>query len=257
MANFQDLFSNHADCYAQARPTYPAELFAFVAGLPAQRRLAWDVGTGNGQAAVDLAEHFDRVIATDGSDKQIALAKPHARVSYHVATAEAAGSDEGLVDGSVDLITVAQALHWFKFDAFYANVRRVLKPGGVIAAWCYGIHHVEPKLDAIVDYLYCHTTDPYWPADRKWIDEKYETIPFEFDETAFKGRLPTLRCCMHWNLAQYVGYLESWSATQRFKAAEGYDPIEEIYEKLAAAWGDVEMRRDVWWPIYMRVGTQA
>ncbi len=253
MSAFQDLFSNHAACYAQSRPKYPPALFSFVAGLSKARQLAWDVGTGNGQAAVGLADHFDRIIATDGSPSQIAHARQHERVSYHIATAEAAGPKEGLEDGSVDLVTVAQALHWFKFDVFYANVRRVLRPGGVIAAWCYGIHQVEPAIDAVTDHYYREVTGPYWPSDRRFIDEKYATLPFAFDEMAVD---PRLECREHWNLPQYVGYLESWSATQRFREAQGADPLDQIAEPLAKAWGDSETRRWVVWPIHMRIGTR-
>src|SRR5882672_6324063 len=133
MSGFQDLFSNHAACYAQARPGYPKELFAYVASLVPEHKLAWDAGTGNGQAAIGLAEQFERVIATDASAEQIKHATPHERVEYRVVTAE--GAD--LEPGSVDLVMVAQALHWFRHDAFYANVRRVARPHGVIVASCY------------------------------------------------------------------------------------------------------------------------
>lgn len=284
MVEFQDLFSKHADCYAQNRPTYPNELFVYLASLVREHTLAWDVGTGNGQAAVDLANHFAHVIATDPSAEQLSHAPKHYRVSYHVATAEGAGPKEGLADSSVDLVTIAQALHWFKFDAFYANVRRVLKPGGVIAAWCYGMNYVTPAVDAAVDRLY-KITDPYWAAGRKWIDEKYATIPFPFEpageigvpgineNTAIRSRLPdssTIRrdgvastdrdqrtrfeCRKEWTLPQFIGYLHSWSGLQRFMAEKGYDPLNDVADELAAAWGPSEDTRVVHWPIYLLLG---
>lgn len=284
MHSFQDLFSKHAACYAQYRPMYPAALFEYLSGLVTEHRLAWDVGTGNGQAAIGLANHFDRVIATDGSEAQLSHATPHTRVLYHVATAEAAGPDIGLADASVDLVTVAQALHWFKFDEFYANVRRVLKPGGVIAAWCYGMNYVTPAVDVVVDRLY-QITDPYWEAGRKWIDEKFQTIPFPFEPVAAvranetseqhqhrtminesaavhrDGVASTVRdynsqfeCYEKWTLAQFVGYLHSWSGTQRFMNAKGYDPLDDLGDELAAAWGNPETPQTVHWPIYLLVG---
>ncbi|HWL92585.1 MAG TPA: class I SAM-dependent methyltransferase [Phycisphaerae bacterium] len=284
MTTFQDLFSKQAACYAQCRPHYPRDLLAYLAGLANERKLAWDVGTGNGQAAVGLAEHFDRVIATDGSAEQIAHASPHGRVEYHVALAEEAGPTEGLNDASVNLVTVAQALHWFATEAFFANVRRVLKQGGIIAAWCYGIHCVNPAIDAISGRFYHEITGPYWPEGREYIDEKYETIPFPFEEVKqsrdrkgavgaerengaaseanhpHPATLPSneretaFECRESWNVAQYVGYLHSWSAVQRFKEAKGYDPLDEIADDLAVAWGDPETHRVVTWPIHLRLG---
>ena len=246
MANFQDLFSQHSDCYARARPSYPPELFSYLAGLVAERRLAWDVGTGNGQAAIDLAQHFDKVIATDGSPEQLARAIPHPKVEYRLALAEEAS----LESHSVDLVAIAQAIHWFRFDDFYANVRRVAKPGGIIAAWCYALCYVTPEIDALCMHLYKDITGPFWPADRKHIEDRYESIPFPFEEIR---PTPQMWCREERTLDEYVAYLRSWSATRRYIKALGKDPIELIQDELSAAWGP-ENRRLVRWPIYMRIG---
>jgi SAM-dependent methyltransferase len=280
MSTFQDLFSNHAACYARARPRYSSELFAYLATLVPQRKLAWDVGTGNGQAAIGLAEHFELVIATDASAGQIAHAIPHQRVEYRVATAEAAD----LEPGSVDLVTVAQALHWLNLDAFYANVRRVARPHGVIAAWCYTLPRVSDGVDAVCDRFYRDVVGPYWDAGRRYIDERYETIPFPFntivadslkqrrddhqsrDRKAAPGNAaarvgdrkdaasPDFECREDWTLREYIDYLESWSAVHKFRKEKRTDPLDAIRTELSAAWGGPEERKTVTWPIYLRVG---
>ncbi|MBX3394603.1 MAG: class I SAM-dependent methyltransferase [Phycisphaerae bacterium] len=265
MSEFQDLFSKQAALYARFRPSYPGGLIDYLAGIATRRGLAWDVGTGNGQAAVGLAGHFDSVIATDGSSEQIANALPNPRVKYHVALAEGAGPREGLRDHSVDLVTIAQALHWFATEAFFANVRRALHEDGIVAAWCYGISRVESAIDAVVGQLYHEIVGPFWPPDRCWVDDGYRSIPFPFHESRFRDRgnkassgddsaVPTFACRESWNLAQYVGYLGSWSAVQRFVDARGYNPLDEIEADLRSAWGEPASPRIVEWPIHMRVG---
>lgn len=248
MADFQDLFSNHAACYAQARPRYPAELFAYLAGLVPHHCMAWDCGTGNGQAAVGLVEHFKQVIATDGSAGQIAHATPHERIEFRVALAE----ETKLAPGSVDLITVAQALHWLPHDAFYANVRRVAAPHAVIAAWCYTLPRVNDAIDAVCDRCCYDVVGPYWESGRRWVEERYETIPFPFREIR---NAPVLACRASWTLAEYMSYVESWSAVQRFKKERGRDPLAGISSEFAAAWGEPLRRYPVTFPIHMRVGS--
>lgn len=250
MPSFKDHFSTHAALYAQARPTYPPELFAYLAPLLTRRDLAWDAGTGNGQAAVMLAEHFDRVIATDASAEQISHAVARSRVEYRVAAAEAAD----LEPASVDLITVAQALHWFDVDAFYANVRRILAPDGLLAVWCYSLPHVDDAVDAVMMHLYRDITRPYWPKDRDHIETRYENLPFPFDEIKPTS---TFACRMTWTLANYVNYLTSWSGTQRYIKVHNRDPIDLVRTDLAAAWGNAEMPRMVASPIHMRIGRMA
>jgi SAM-dependent methyltransferase len=246
MTAFKDHFSGHAAAYAAFRPRYPETLFDFVAGLPAGRRLAWDCATGNGQAALGLAAHFQRVIATDASAAQIAEAEPHPRIEYRVAPAEGSG----LPDGSVDLVTVAQALHWFDFDRFYAEVRRVLAPGGILAVWSYNLVRIEPALDRLLDHFSTAVVGSYWPPERRWVDEDYRTIPFPFVE------LPTRLFALEetWDLPRLLAYLRTWSSVTRCRQATGGDPVAEVAPRLAAAWGDPTAARTVRWPLALRAG---
>src|SRR5688500_8320225 len=175
---FKDYFSASAAEYAAFRPRYPEALFEFVASLPARRRTAWDCATGNGQAAIPLAKRFDRVIATDASAEQIAHAERGARVGYRVALADASGIEAG----SVDLVTVAQALHWLPLDAFFAEVRRVLAPGGALAIWCYARLSIAPDIDQVIERYYAGTLAPYWSPERALVDQGYRTIAMPIAE---------------------------------------------------------------------------
>jgi hypothetical protein len=147
-------------------------------------------------------------------------------------------------------VTVAQALHWLRVEAFYENVRRVAAPGGAIAAWCYTLPRVDARIDAVCDRFYHDVVGPYWAEGRRWIDERFETIPFPFDEVR---PMPPFECRAEWTQAQYVDYLTSWSAVQRYREQRGRDPILEIQDDLSAAWGS-HSHRVVTWPIHMRVG---
>jgi SAM-dependent methyltransferase len=245
-SGFKDHFSASAAEYATFRPKYPAELIDFVASLPERRGCVWDCATGNGQAALPLAERFDRVVATDASAEQIAHATPHARVSYSVAPADTSGLD----DASVDLVTVAQSLHWLPFDRFYAEVRRVTVLRGVLAVWCYTRPVLEGEIDAILLRYYSETCGPYWPADRKLVDEGYRSIPIPIDEVA----APTLNIESHLSLAEFGGYVRTWSATHRLAKAIGRDPVVDLEAALRAAWGRDGERRLVRWPIHVRAG---
>jgi SAM-dependent methyltransferase len=241
---FSDHFSGHAADYAKFRPHYPEKLFRFLASLTSERKLAWDCATGNGQAAVALADFFEGVIATDASKEQIANAHPHPRVDYRVAPAENSGIDSH----TIDLITVAQALHWFDLNRFYAEARRVLKPNGVIAASAYNLLSIAPAIDAIINHYYSDVVGPYWPPERILV-EKFNKLEFPFPEI----NAPSFAMVAHWNLEQLLGYLRTWSATQRFIAANTQDPIEAISQNLRSAWGDGEELRLVTWPLTLRV----
>jgi ubiquinone/menaquinone biosynthesis C-methylase UbiE len=155
---FKDYFAGHARAYTSARPTYPQELFSYLAQITPSHGLARDCATGNGQTAVSLAAVFDQVIATDGSREQIESAVPIANIEYKVALAERTS----LIDESIDLITISQALHWFDLDRFFAEVDGVLKPGEVLAVWFYGVNSIEPEVDSLVDELYRLTLKAYW-----------------------------------------------------------------------------------------------
>jgi SAM-dependent methyltransferase len=241
--SFKDHFSKQAADYAKFRPRYPKELFRWLASLAPGTKRAWDCATGNGQAARELADVFERVIATDASEKQIANAERHPRIEYRVATAE----KSGLESSSVDLITVAQALHWFDLEKFEVEARRVLKPRGMVAAWAYKLATISPEIDAVVNHYYSHVVGPYWPAERVLV-EKFEELPFPFAQI----ETPRFEMVAEWRVEQLLGYLRTWSATQRFMAAEKRDPLENVEQQLLAAWGD-KVRRVVW-PLTVRVG---
>jgi SAM-dependent methyltransferase len=242
---FHDHFSKQAAAYTEFRPHYPRELIAFLASLVPERRRVWDAGTGNGQAAVALAEFFDEVVATDASSRQIANARMNPRIHYRVAAAE----DPPLESGSVDLVTVAQALHWFDLPKFYEQVRRAGRAGGVVAAWSYGLATITPEVDPIVHLLYSDILGPYWPSERRFIEEGFTTISFPFEE------LPAPRFTMaaDWTLADMIGYLSTWSSVQKYIERQGADPLNEVRDDLSDAWG-TSVRRRVEWPLHLRVG---
>jgi SAM-dependent methyltransferase len=242
---FKDHFSKQAADYAKFRPRYPPELFEYLGGIAPSRALAWDCATGNGQAAVGLASVFDHVVATDASEKQITNADSHRRVDYRVAPAE----DSGIDSAAVDLIMVAQALHWFHLDRFYAEVRRVLKPKGILAASAYNLLTIEPAINEVVNRYYYEVVGPFWPPERKLV-EQFADLPFPFREI----ELPKFEMTARWTLDRLIGYLRTWSSTQRFIAAKNSDPLEEITDELHDAWGNPQQRRDVTWPLAVRIG---
>ena len=245
--SFHDHFSGVANRYADFRPHYPAALFDYLATLVPSTSMVWDCACGNGQASHDLAARFDRVIATDASKEQIASATPNPKIEFRVAT----GEQSGLPDNSVDLITVAQAMHWFNFEQFYAEVRRVLKVNGVLAAWAYGINQVEgDTVNEIVQDFYSNVVGPYWPPERMLVEEGYRTIPFPFREIA----PPSFTMEVVWSLEQLVGYFSTWSATNRYIKANGRSPLPAVAKQLACVWGEPGTTRRVEWPLYLQVG---
>jgi SAM-dependent methyltransferase len=240
---FKDHFSGHACAYAQFRPRYPDALFQYLASLAPARERAWDCATGNGQAAVSLARHFTEVIATDASAQQIAAAEPHERVVYRCASPEQSELD----DESVDLVTVAQALHWFDLQAFFAEAKRVLKPSGIIALWSYNLLSVLPKVDALVNEYYHVTLQSFWPAERALVEAGYGAIDLPFAEIV----APRFDMEAEWTVEQLIGYLRTWSGTQKFIAARGFDPVESLGDKLRKLWCDEQLVR---WPLSVRIG---
>ena len=247
MAGFKDHFSEHADRYARFRPGYPERLYDFVSGLARRRRLAWDCATGNGQSAIPLASRFDRVVATDASETQIAHAVRVEGVTYRVARAE----DSGLGDHTVDLIVAAQALHWFDFDRFYDEVRRVAAAGAPLAAWAYDVCRVDPAVDRLVDELYHERVARWWPPERDHVAAGYADIPFPFEPLD----APELFMEASWSPDEMIGYLGTWSAVRRCAAETGVDPLEGVSTELRAAWG--ETSRLVRWPLHLRAGRVA
>lgn len=243
---FQDCFSEDASAYARFRPAYPAALFEWLASLTPRRELAWDVGTGSGQAAVGLAEHFRQVVATDASAAQIANARPHPGVVYRIAVA----GKSGLAAATADLVTVGQALHWFDRTAFFREAAQVLAPEGAIAVWCYGLLRVFSEVDGVTEQLYADLLGEWWPPDRRLVDDGYRSIEFPFHEIP----APELIMEALWTLPQLLGYLGTWSGVRRCRAETGVDPVQRVVPRLAAAWGDPDGARWVRWPLSFRVG---
>lgn len=245
---FKDHFSRHAADYAAARPTYPAALFDWLSETCQHHELAWDAGCGNGQASLALAHHFQRVHASDPSEEQIAQAPADPRIHWRVEPAETCS----LRNHSADLVTVAQAYHWFNHARFCAEATRVLRPGGVIAIWCYGQTHVDEAVDAVYRELYEHRLgDAYWPPERRHVENGYRALPFPFEPVSDVPRF-TMR--LDWTLAQYLAYLRSWSASQKYLRETGRDAVGELADDFAAAWGDPASTRSVSWPLSLRVG---
>lgn len=239
---FTDRFGAFADTYAAFRPAYPDALFAWLADHAPATEHAWDCATGSGQAALALALHFGRVTATDASAAQLARATPHPRVTYRQAPAEASG----LPDDSADLVTVAQALHWFDRPAFFAEVERVLRPGGLLAVWTYALATVSPEVDRVTDVFYRQTLAGYWSPARRQVEEGYASFDFPFEPVP----VPPFAMEMAWPLERWVGYLRSWSAVGAYRKATGEDPVPA--DALAEAWGAAETRR-VRWPLTLYV----
>ena len=244
--SFEDHFSKHSEQYAQHRPHYPDEIYAYLASLAPGNALAWDCGTGNGQAAIGLAKYFAKVHATDASAEQIARVYAHEKVDYRVEPAEHVSLDAS----SVDLVTVAVAIHWFNFDEFYREVKRVLKPRGILAAWTYSFPEISPEIDPLINHYYFEILAGYWPERIHYLEEEYKTIPFPFEEIVS----PPFAMEVNWNLVQFAGFLDSWSATQRYKAQKSHHPLDILWDQLLAAWGGENEPRLIRWPLYFRIG---
>ncbi len=242
--SFQDHFSTKAAGYAKSRPNYPPALFAELARLAPGRTLAWDCGTGNGQAAVALAEHFARVVATEPSAAQLAAAAAHPRVTY-VQSAELA---PGVADHAADLVTAAQAAHWFDLEVFYPEVRRVLRPGGLLALWNYAVCTIDPAIDRLLGYFYRETVGPYWPPERRHAENGYRDFAFPFRELHF----PKLDLEVRWTADDFAAYLRTWSSVTHYTEARGTDPVAELEPTLRQAWGTGARR--VTWPLGGRLG---
>ena len=226
------LFSGVAREYANFRPGYPPELFAWLAQVAPARDAVWDCGCGSGQASTALAAHFSVIHATDVAPEQIAAAKPHPRVKYCVAPAESSG----LPTASVDLVTVAQALHWFDVPAFYAEARRVARPGAVLAVWNYPRpRFVDAQLDGAFLEFYSGVVGPYWPPERRHIEANYTTLP-PFPQDFAELPHPEFGLALEWDLEQVLGYVSSWSATVRYRKARGEGPVPRLRAALQPQW---------------------
>jgi SAM-dependent methyltransferase len=238
-------FGNVAAEYKTFRPTYPAALFAYLASIAPSCNCAWDCATGNGQAACALKSYFREVVATDISERQIAQSTGFDGIEYIVASAE----KTPLASSSIDLITVAQALHWFDLPRFFAEVKRVAKPGGILACWCYSLLSVDSRIDVPICKLSSEVLKGYWSSERTLVDEHYATISFPFEELA----PPQFEMTQRWNLDQLLGYLGTWSAVAAYEKAIGTNPISLIADELHSAWGDRYTTKSANWTLHLRV----
>lgn len=246
---FKDHFSGNSGEYRKYRPSYPKELFQFLASLSPSTTVAWDCATGSGQAAVKLAQYFSSVIATDASIEQAQNAKPTENVVYEVAQAENAP----ILSGSIDLITVAQALHWFNAELFFSEAKRVLKNGGIIAVWSYNLLSLTPELDEIIKEFYQSIVGAYWPAERKHIESGYKNILFPFPQVS----VPHFSMSAEWTLEELKGYLSTWSAVKRYMENKGSNPIDVIANKLFEKWGAQPKLQKVTWPLSLIIGKNS
>lgn len=248
MKAFQDHFSKASDRYRHYRPGYPPALFEWLASECRERQTAWDCATGNGQAAIGLAGHFEHVIATDASAEQLAAAIPCERVNYFRSKAESSG----LATQSMDLLTVAQAAHWFDHPHFNREAVRVLKPGGLVAIWTYGLGSIDARIDPVLRHFYEEVVGPFWPPERAYVASGYRSIPFPFRERT----APVMSISADWTLDDLLGYLSSWSASQRCLHASGIDPVAAWRGSFLKAWGgDAATERTMCWPLHLRVGS--
>ena len=242
----KDLFSNQSADYARYRPSYPADLFDYIIQFTTSQQRAWDCATGNGQAAMALAEYFEEVSATDISARQLEKAIPHSKIKYSVSSEE----NSGFNDNSFDLVTVAQAYHWFNFEGFKKEVIRVLKPNGIIAVWVYSLVSTEDAVfnNLIIDF-YTNVVGKYWDPERKYVDHHYSTIPFPFTELPSKE----FSISTQWSLEDFTGYLNSWSSVQHYIKANQKDPIKDFRVLLAGVWGKEEYKK-FHFPVFLRIG---
>ena len=243
---FNNWFAHGGSDYARYRPEYPAALGAYLAGLVTVRASALDVGCGTGQLTGLLAEHFASVVGTDPSESQLASAEPHPAIRYVAAPAEQLPEE---LTG-FNLITVAQAAHWFDLDAFYREARRVSAPGGILALISYGVMQLDEELQQRFHQFYYDEIGPYWPAERQLVDEGYRTLAFPFTEIPTQAMTINLA----WPLKGLLGYISTWSAVKRAQEAGKSALVEAFSQDIRRLWGNPETLRQIVWPINMRVG---
>ncbi len=242
----RDYFSSCSSQYATFRPRYPPALFEWLSKVASSHERVWDCACGNGQASVDLAGHFQEVYGTDLSAEQIKHAQTHPRVNYRVGLAE----DSGLPDNFVDLVTVAQALHWFDLERFYQEARRVARPRAMLAVWSYGVCMIPPeKGDADLQNYYSNIVGPYWTPERRLVESGYRTLEFPAPEI----QPPHFVMELEWTLEQLLGYVSSWSASARYLKERRVDPIPALRTALRSHWGPDTERCTVQWPLSLRV----
>jgi SAM-dependent methyltransferase len=239
----KDLFSDHANQYAAFRPTYPKELYDFIFSHVKNFGTAWDAGTGNGQVARDLSKQFEQVIASDISPKQLENAYQAKNIFYFQTAETILFSSKRF-----DLICVAQAIHWFDREKFYAEVKRVASPGGIIAVWGYGLLGINPEIDSLIKDFYANIIGPYWNKERKLVDEEYKTISFPFSEI----EVPAFVFSLSWTLAELQGYLNTWSSVRKYLLESKINPVDNLMARIQPLW-EVE-KMEVKFPLFLRLG---
>jgi Methyltransferase domain len=239
----KDRFSAHANQYAQFRPAYPPELYEFIYRHVLDFEAAWDCGTGNGQAARDLSKKFKKVFATDISAKQLENAYQAGNIFYSIANEKSS-----FADNSFDLITVAQAAHWFNMEEFSKEAKRVAKPNSVIALWGYGLLTINPEIDGLLNYFYTQVVGAYWDKERRHIDEQYKNLYFPFEEI----QSPAFTLSISWTLAELIGYVSTWSAVQKYISVNNQNPIENWKSEIENFWK--EPTQAVRFPLFLRLG---
>ena len=244
--DFKDHFSSQAKEYSKYRPKYPPELFSYLSSLVNSHDTAWDCATGNGQAAMGLEPYFRKIIATDASSSQIEHAELHPKIEYRTVTAE----NSGLESESVDLITVATAIHWLDTDKFYPEAKRIIKNGGVLAVWTYAENTISPEIDDISRKFSEVILGKFWPAENKkaWDFKNKITLPFEHIH------VPEFEFSVEWDMNEYLSFLYTWSATQNYIKVNGKSPIDIVYEEYRKAWKDENVRRSVKMKIWLKAG---
>ncbi|WP_121665832.1 class I SAM-dependent methyltransferase [Mesonia aquimarina] len=240
----KDNFSKDSDNYAKYRPQYPTDLYEYLFSLCNNFEKAWDCGTGNGQIAKTLAEKFKQVEATDISENQLKQAPELANINYSIQQAE----KTNFPDHQFNLITVAQAIHWFEFNDFYKEVKRTLQPNGILAVIGYGLLTINPEIDKIIHHFYENIISEYWDKERKYIEENYQTIPFPFKEL----ETPSFEINYKWNAEDLLNYLNTWSAVKHYQEKNNENPIQLIINEIQETWGN--KKREVKFPILLRIG---
>ena len=241
-----DNFSKQSAQYSLYRPRYPQALYEFLYSHISGKEAAWDCGTGNGQVAVELSRRMTHVWATDISENQLKQAPAITNITYIQTRAE----QTDFPSNTFNLITIAQAIHWFDFEKFYQEVYRMAKPNALIAAWGYGLLHINSLLDPIVEAFYSDQIGNYWDSERKYIDEAYQTIPFPFKEIPSPG----FAIEVSWTLPELEGYFNTWSSVQKYMAKHQHNPVTPFIEQLRAHWQTPTDRKTIRFPVFMRAG---
>lgn len=241
-----EYFNVRSNDYKKYRPVYPKELFEFLADIAPANDLAWDCGCGTGQATAALSDYFDKVTGTDDSEGQIKNAIKKQNIIYKVISEETSG----FKDNSVDLVTCAQSLHWLTLNKLYKEVKRVLKPGGIIAVWTYNLFRVNKEIDSLIDKFYFDIIYSYWPEQRKHVESKYKELDFPFN----KRPAPQFSMEAEWNIDQLIGYLNTWTGVQNYIEFEAFNPLEFIEKELQTIWKKNKSKKKILWPLTLKVG---